>query len=112
MYKILLTFKCKVKSPAVTRHGGDYAEVKTRHLRPAVFPQRYPRPSTLVHGPTFDHFYLAKDRRVELACKPNSGMVHCRFTINRHIDQQHCLFRPSQDMGEQENNIYFRGTRE
>ena len=40
-----------------------------------------------------------------------AGMAHCRFTINRHTDQQHCLFRPSH-MGEQENNIYFRGTRE
>ena len=35
MYEILLTFKCRIKSPAVTRHGGDDAEVKTRHLRPA-----------------------------------------------------------------------------
>ena len=26
-------------------------------------------------------------------------MVHCRFTINRQIDQQHCVFRSSQDMG-------------
>ena len=53
---------------AVTRHGGDDAEVKTRHLRPAVSPQRYRRPWTLVHGSTLHHFYLAKGRRVELAC--------------------------------------------
>ena len=38
------------------------------YLRPAVSPQRYPRPWTLVHGPTLDSFYLAKGRRVELAC--------------------------------------------
>ena len=29
-----------------------------------------------------DHFYLVKGRRAELACFPNSGMVHDRFTIN------------------------------
>ena len=68
MYKISLTFKCRIKSPAITRHGGDDAEVKTRHLRLAVSPQRYPRPWTLLHGPTWDHFYLAKGRRVEFAC--------------------------------------------
>ena len=53
---------------------------------------------------------ISNDKRI--LCVSNSGMVHCRFTINKHIDQQHCLFRPSKDMGEQENNIYFRGTRE
>ena len=58
MYKISLTFKCRIKSPAVTRHGGDDAEVKTRHLRPAVSQQRYPRPWPLVHGPTLDHFLV------------------------------------------------------
>ena len=56
------------QKPAVTRHSGDDAEVKTRLLRPAVFLQLYPRPWTLVHFPTMDHFYLAKGRRVELAC--------------------------------------------
>ena len=68
MYKLSLLLNVESKSSAVTRHDGDDTEVKKRHLRPAVSPQHYPQPWTLVHGPTFDHLYLAKGRRVEFAC--------------------------------------------
>ena len=46
-----MTFKCRIKRPAVTRHGGDDAELKTRHLRPTVSPQRYPRSAIPGPGP-------------------------------------------------------------
>ena len=51
------THSVKCYAPVIC--GGDDAGVKTWHLRPAVSPQRYPRPWTLVPGPTLDHFYLA-----------------------------------------------------
>ena len=65
---------------------------------------------------------LIKGMRIELADEPNPGMVHCLFTINRHIDQQHIIsivfldpgFEGTGDhisgcSGHREYNFKFRG---
>ena len=34
---------------------------------------------------------LIKGRHIEFSGEPNPVMVHCIFTVNRHIDQQHII---------------------